>query len=256
VRRSDVQAWTAGLGLAPTTVQQALRLLSSIFRAAVHDRLVRGNPCDGVRLARREGSLLTAPTIGEVQALAGGIVAPLRAAVLVAAMTGVRQGELFGLTEDRVRWLDRTVVIDRQLLTDRGGVRLGPCKTTRSVRSIPATDGVLELLAEQVRVYGLGPDGLVFHEGGRAWRRHAAAKEMRAAGGSGWHGLRHHCASVLIAQGLSVTAVAAVLGDSPAVTLSTYSHWWPSEDEAIRAAVVRAWEPVARPLRGLADGDT
>jgi site-specific recombinase XerD len=69
---------------------------------------------------------------------------------------------------------------------------------------------------------------------------------MRAAGesvqvGAGWHALRHHAASVLIAQGLSVTAVAAVLGHSPAECLSTYAAWWPSEDEAIRSAFVRAW---------------
>ena len=58
---------------------------------------------------------------------------------------------------------------------------------------------------------------------------------------AGWHALRHHCASVLIAQGLSVTAVAAVLGHSPGECLRTYAAWWPSENDVIRTAHERAW---------------
>ena len=63
---------------------------------------------------------------------------------------------------------------------------------------------------------------------------------------SGWHALRHHAASVLIGQGLSLTAVAATLGHSPAECLATYAGWWPNEGEQIRAAVARAWQtPIA-----------
>ena len=62
---------------------------------------------------------------------------------------------------------------------------------------------------------------------------------------AGWHALRHHCASVLIAEGLGVTAVAAVLGHSPAECLRTYAAWWPSENDAICAALERAWSGAA-----------
>ena len=89
-------------------------------------------------------------------------------------------------------------------------------------------------------------DGLVFNLRGRPWRRNAGGVAIRRAAKvagleAGWHGLRHHCASVLIAQGLSVTAVAAVLGHSPSECLRTYAAWWPSQNDAIRAALEQAW---------------
>ena len=55
--------------------------------------------------------------------------------------------------------------------------------------------------------------------------------------------------SVLISQGLNVTAVAAVLGPSPAECLKSYAGWWPSEDEQFRAAVARAWNAPAASSR-------
>lgn len=251
LRTSELQTFVGALRetLAPATVEGVHRLLAQILRAAVVDRVLPFSPSDGVRLPRRDGQMVAPLTIVDVERLAAGIVAELRAAVLFAAMTGLRQGELFGLTEDRVRWLAREVVIDRQLLTEPGGLRLGPLKTSRSVRVVPLTDGAVELLSEQVRTYGFGDLGVVFHRDGRPWRRNRASAAMRDAGGSGWHALRHHCASVLIAQGLSVTAVAAVLGHSPAECLSTYAAWWPSEDESIRAALVKAWAAAEDRLR-------
>jgi len=48
-------------------------------------------------------------------------------------------------------------------------------------------------------------------------------------------------ASSLIASGLSVAAVQAVLGhSSPAETLGVYTHLWPSDEERTREAIERA----------------
>ena len=245
LRRSELQAWVTGLGqtLAPATVEGTHRLLASILRSSVHDRIIPVSPADGVRLPRREGVMIAPPTVAEVEALAEAITSDLHGAVLFAALTGVRQGELFGLTEDRVRWLRREIVVDRQLITPpRSAPVLGPCKTARSVRTVPLADRAVQILSEQIGAYGPGEGGVIFHRAGKPWRRNRAADAIKATEmGVGWHALRHHCASVLIAQGLSVTAVAAVLGHSPAECLATYAAWWPSEDEAIRTALSRAW---------------
>jgi hypothetical protein len=53
-----VQAWVTELGtrLAPATVAECHRLLSATLRAAVRDRYISANPCDGIKLpARRKG---------------------------------------------------------------------------------------------------------------------------------------------------------------------------------------------------------
>ena len=55
--------------------------------------------------------------------------------------------------------------------------------------------------------------------------------------GDGWHQLRHHHASLLIAAGLSPVAVAHRLGHKDATeTLQTYAHLWPNDDERMVAA--------------------
>jgi len=247
IRRSEIQGWLAGLELAPSTREGTFRLLASILKSATQDRLIHVSPAAGVRLPRREGVVVSPLTVAEVQVLADKITPALSAAVLVAAMTGLRQGELFGLTEDRVRWLERSLVIDRQLVTETGRVGFGPTKTSRSTRTVPVTPRVMELLAEQVATFGTGVDGLVFHHDGRPWRRNQAGREMQRAGGTGWHPLRHHCASVLIKNGVGVTAVAAMLGHTPAECLATYAAWFPSEDDVLRTAMSGAW--TTTPLR-------
>ena len=55
------------------------------------------------------------------------------------------------------------------------------------------------------------------------------------------HDLRHVAASALIASGLSVSAVQAVLGHaSAAETLDVYTHFWLSDDKRTRDAIDRA----------------
>ena len=258
LRTSEIQAWALQLEdrYAPSTVEGTVRLLRAILRAAVADRVIARSPADGVRLRRREGAIVVPLTVEQVRALADAAPAGLSAAVVLTACTGLRQGELFGLTVDRVAWLKREIVVDRQLVTPSSGPpAFGPCKTSRSVRTVPVADHALAVLAEHVRRHGHGADGLLFHRDGKPWPRDRGAEAFKRLAKaaevetSGWHALRHHCASVLIAAGLSVTAVAAVLGHSPAECLATYAHWWPSEHEQIRAGVAQAWERVADSTR-------
>ena len=138
--------------------------------------------------------MLVPLTVDEVRALAAAAPPELEAAVVLAATTGVRQGELFGLSADRVAWLKREVVVDRvawlkrevvvdrQLVTPtRGTPRFGPCKTSRSVRTVPVADHALETLGRHVELYGSGEGGLVFHRAIGA--RGLAAGRPRRSGG-------------------------------------------------------------------------
>jgi hypothetical protein len=54
IRPSEVQAWAKGMTdrLAPSTVGVVHGVVSGIFRAAVRDRLIVANPCDGTRLPK------------------------------------------------------------------------------------------------------------------------------------------------------------------------------------------------------------
>ncbi len=60
------------------------------------------------------------------------------------------------------------------------------------------------------------------------------------------HDLRHHYASVLLAQGESVVAVAERLGHHNAsLVLSTYGHLMPDSEDRTRRAIDNAWSACA-----------
>ena len=70
-----------------------------------------------------------------VEALTDAMPDRYRALVTLAAGTGLRQGEAFGLTVDRIDFLRRQLTVDRQLVTmpDRAPY-LTPPETAASVR--------------------------------------------------------------------------------------------------------------------------
>ena len=81
----------------------------------------------------------------------------------MAAGSGLRQGELFGLTVDRVDFLRREIRIDRQLIMGgKSRNTFAAPKTKKSVRTIPVAQDVVDSLAAHLAEYGSGPDEVVF----------------------------------------------------------------------------------------------
>jgi integrase len=251
---SEVQAWVKRLSvggpdrqaLAPSTVAVVHSIVSSVFKAAVRDRRIPANPCEGTRLPKRERARIVPLATEQVEALTAAVPSELRALVTFAAGTGVRQGELLGLTLDRVHFLRREVTIDRQLVKVDGATPIwGPPKTEASYRTIPLPNVVLEALQEHLAAYEVEPDGLLFTRAGVPYTRQTfghlwrpAARPLGIPAGQGLHALRHYYASLLIRHGESVKTVQARLGHaSAAETLDTYSHLWPDSDDRTRDAV-------------------
>lgn len=272
IRPSQIEAWSKRLAdtLAPATVRGLHRYLSGILAAAVRDRLIPTNPMDGVRQPKQAARKQVVPlSVDEVLRLADAVPDRWRAAVLLAAGTGMRQGEVFGLTVDRIDWLRRTARVDRQLVLVPGAPpSLAPPKTDASVRTIPLPGVVVDALAAHLAAHPAGPDGLVFTSPeGQPQRRTAFSARVwrpavKAAGldqyddgeGATFHDLRHHYASLLIRFGESVKTVQARLGHaSAAETLDTYSHLWPDSDDRTRDAVDSALRPA---IRGAPSGAT
>lgn len=146
----------------------------------------------------------------------------LRALVTFTAGAGMRQGEVLGLTVDRLDMLRRTVTVDRQLVTRPGKVtEFGPPKTKASNRTIPLPQVVVDALA--ALVFRLDRQPITRQAFGHVWRPAARAAGLPA--GTGMHSLRHYCASLLIRYSESVKTVQARLGHASASeTLDTYSH--------------------------------
>jgi integrase len=251
---SEIQAWVTRLGtsdgrrkgLSPATVGVVHSIVSGVMKAAVRDRRIVANPCEGTKLPKVERKRVIPPSTEQVQAIRDAMPEGLRALGTFAAGTGMRQGECFGLTVDRIDFLRRTVEVDRQLVTLPGQPpTLAPPKTAASVRTIPLPQVVVDALAAHLRDYPAAPDGYVFTLGGEPITRQAfghlwrpVVKTAGMPAGTGFHSLRHYFASLLIRHGESVKTVQARLGHARATeTLDTYSHLWPDSDDRTREAI-------------------
>jgi integrase len=245
LRKGDVQAFITGLKLAPSTVAVVFQHLNAVLQAAVEDRLIVTNPAKGVKLPERQAGEVVPPTVAQVEAIYDAAAEWFRPAIVIGAGLGLRQGEVSGLTADRIDWLGRAVRVDRQLVTrwtDKVKASdFAPPKTRAAIRTIPASSFVLAELGEHV---GRRHEGFVLHREGEAvdfnafnyqWRKATAAVGL---GGLRYHALRHGFASMLIAAGCSVKAVQRALGhSSAATTLNLYAHLWPGDEDRIRQAV-------------------
>jgi integrase len=217
---SEVQAWVKLLGtgdraarrkpLAPATVGVIHGVVSGIFRSAIRDRRIMANPCEGTRLPRVERRRIMPLTTTQVETLREHLPDDLKALVTFAAGTGMRQGEIFGLTRNRLRLLgaNPVVTVDRQLLTRLKCVtEFGPLKTRASYRTIPLPATVVDALNSHLAARDIGDDDLIFTLDGRpitrqafghVWRPVAKVAGLNQATGPGMHALRHYYASLLI----------------------------------------------------------
>lgn len=179
---SDIQAWVTGLELAPATVGVVHGIVSTIMKAAIRDRRIVGNPCEGSKLPKVERKRIVPLTTDQVNAVRDALPPELRALITLAAGTGMRQGECFGLTVDRVKFLERTVTVDRQLVTVAGQApTFGPPKTQASNRIIPLPQVVVDALAAHLAEFPAESDGLVFTLSGKPITRQTFGHKWRPA---------------------------------------------------------------------------
>jgi integrase len=261
VRPSEIQAWVTARSavLGPVTLRMRLSLLRSVFAAAVLDGVIAKSPVlpnSRLSLPRDDRAKFVPLTVEQVRAWADAARPRLRGMILVQAALGLRISELRGLRVQDVDFLRREVRIDEQL--DATGTRRVPLKTATSRRVVPLPQVAAEVLAAHIAQFPPGDDGLIFTgahghgwaSGGWLWRRYR--ESAAAAGlpeGTMSHDLRHHYASVLLAGGESVHAVAERLGDTAQMALTVYGHVMPDREETTRRVVDAAWADADRSER-------
>ena len=238
---------TLSLGLAPATVELVYRYVVTIFGAAVADNRLKSTPCVNVKLPRIDKPKVVPLSTEIVQGLIDGVPPRYRALLVLARGTGLRSGELRGLSLDSINFFRRTVTVERQLVNVRKGEAIfGPPKTPTSHRTVPLSDSVVDALVAHHREFGVGDDHLFFttKRGLPISRSHFSAmwrpvaRSLGLYRDSGLHDLRHFYTSLLIHRGASVKAVQDCLGHKSAIeTLDTYGHLWPNSDDSIRAAI-------------------
>jgi len=276
IQRSEIRAWVKDRSrvLKPNSLRGPYNVLSAVFKAAVYDGALRATPCHEIVLPDDRKPDLVPLEPEAVNALVAATPDRYRAAVLLAAASGLRQGEVFGIEVGHINFLRRTVRVGQQLVgPDKGVPYIGEPKTHESYRTVPLAQSAVDALAAHlaqfpargVRVEDRTDRQKPTHRAARlvflsertdtirrgswakVWARtvkranaalETAGSDVRVPVDTTMHDLRHFYASLLIAAGQSPKTVQKRLGHAkPSITLDIYTHLWPKEDDATAAVV-------------------
>lgn len=231
-------------GLSPRSVRFIRGTLRTALQQAVRWGQLPRNVAalvDGPRTERYEIKPLDASEAKKLLAALDGD--RLRALYTVALTMGLRQGEALGLRWSDVDLATGYLKVEKQLQRFDGTFKLLDLKTSRSRRSLAMPVSVanelvqhrrrqMEELRDRPDSNGFGlvftrPDGgpldgtVVTHQFHRLLNK-AGLPQRR------FHDLRHSCATLLLAQGVSPRVVMEILGHSQiALTMNTYTHVLP-----------------------------
>nr|WP_325196450.1 tyrosine-type recombinase/integrase [uncultured Oscillibacter sp.] len=140
-------------GYAGSTIRQTYITMGTLFKSALMNDLIAKHPMDGVRYTKpvRAVDDIKYLTVEEQKKF---LLAAKRshnyAQYALILETGLRTGELVGLTWDAIDWEKRTLTVNKTLeyRHHQGYWRAEPPKTQQSYRTIPLTDRAYEILRE------------------------------------------------------------------------------------------------------------
>ncbi|ATG52637.1 site-specific integrase [Brachybacterium vulturis] len=216
-----------------TAAAQAYRLLRAVLNQAASDGLIPHNPARVKGAGQVDHPERLPLSAEEVSALAAAVPAELSTAVLVAAWSGLRPGELFALRRTDVDTTARTVTVRRALVEVPGSpITYGPPKSAAGRRTVSLPESVAAALADHLAEHtGPGAEALVFATpAGGPWRgadRTRALRRAREAIGrpdATWHHLRHTGATLAAIAGATQAELQARIGHSTPRAAAIYQH--------------------------------
>lgn len=231
-------------GLSP----KSLKNIQGVFHKALEQARKLGylkvNPLDAVILPRVEKKQIHAMEDSDMVAFLDAIKGhPYERLLFVTVFTGLRQGEVLGLTWDCVDFENNTLLINKQHNRVKGEkeYKFSSLKNDR-VRMLTVAEGVMEILRQQKAwqeemAEAMGDefdnrDNLVFtNEHGRyvanqaAYRNFESVMKKIGLGDMRYHDLRHTFAVNSLKAGDDIKTVQENLGHATAsFTPGTYAH--------------------------------
>ncbi len=244
-----VREWNAGMikkTNGATTPAKCYRLLRTILGTAVEDNLLRANPCSIKGAGVERAPERPIATLEQVYELADLIEPRLRLMVLLATFASLRQGELRGLTRERVDVQHHEVAVVEQIqdLKD-GSVIVRPPKSAAGVRHVAYPPSLTaEVEHHLVEHAAPGPKGLLFCTADgdpiRKANLHRAWDQARKAVGLEhlhFHDLRHTGNTMAASAGASTRELMDRMGHTSARAALIYQHGTRERDQAIARAL-------------------
>jgi len=248
VRTVEVEAWLRRLPLARSSCAKIRNVMSVLFNHACRYEFFDRNP---IRLVRQSAKRRTAPNVlspDEIKALVNALDIREKALVLLAASTGLRQSEMFGLKWRDIDFDLKTINVTRSIVY---GI-VGQCKTESSQKPVPAHALLLEAFTawRKQQPYER-PDDWVFASGRHRGRKpiwgqgilrrfiRPKAREIGIDKRFGWHTFRHTYSTLLRSVGTEFKVMQELLRHSSLrSTLDVYTQAMTPSKKAAQDAVM------------------
>lgn len=259
--------------LGPDTKAAVFVLLRMALQAAVEKQLIRANPTDDVELPKKARKVkphaYSPADVAELLNHLAGHDTWLLAVVM--AYTGMRRGEVCALRRSSIDFDRGEIYVRATVKRLHRKLIVGPPKTANSERTIAITEDLAQPLrrhlAEQDRIareLGLTPmpDWFIFVKPKGGWS--AAEPRCPSALGESMqhrlrntrfadfspHDFRHAHATALLRAGINPKAVAARIGDTIEVLMSTYAHELTGDAEHVASTFAQLLSGVELPAGG------
>lgn len=248
VRTIHVESWLRRLPLAKSSCAKIRNVMSVLFNHACRYELFDHNP---IYLVRQSAKRRRPPTVlvpGEIKALVDNLDVRERTLVLLAASTGLRQSEMFGLKWGDIDFAQNNMSVTRSIVY---GV-VGPCKTESSQKPVPIPPILADALLQWKKgIRYTNADDWVFaskrYRGRRPiWGQAILRKYIRPVTQRvgiekrfGWHTFRHTYSTLLRSVGTEFKVMQELLRHSSLrSTLDVYTQAVTPAKHAAQAAVL------------------
>jgi integrase len=258
-------------GKSPKTIRNLHATVSSALHQAERWGWVARNAAEHAKPPRDSQRRLQTPSVDVVKSIVLAAeardphLAPL---LMLAALTGMRRGELCALRWSDVRLEAGELHVSRSIVVVPGGLAEKSTKTDRDRQVALDSVGVAVLRLHRAQGEGLAaivkcnigptsfvfspePDGTVPYRPDTVTSFFIRVRDSLGLVGVRLHDLRHFTATQLIGAGVDVRTVAGRLGHSdPSLTLRTYAHVLEDRDRAAASVMGRMLSETESALSG------
>ena len=248
-------------GRVNSTVNKYTKLMSEIYSFMIDNDVVNKNPLARIKaLKETKNNKIRALSTEEVQVLLSKtkqVYPDFYPLLFTALFTGMRQGELLGLTWSSINWVKGKIKIDKNYTHGRVGT-----PKTNKIRYVDMSNELAKVLKEwrlacpnsDLDLVFPNSEGLYFDANNMLKRRFKPALRRAGIDEIRFHDLRHTYASLLLANGAPMKYVQSQLGHaSITMTMDLYTHLLPEvNDKCINLlnnivnATVEAQEKIVR----------
>lgn len=223
VTYSDLKHGIDSSGGAEKSRNRKIVVTKALFRYAQNYKIIVENPAENLKKIKiRTRDSLNVLTEFELQSLLSRARTELKFSdylqIAICAKTGIRAGEMLGLTNDCIDLEKHEITINKQMGLEKGGRTLTPCKTHNSNRTVPIPKSLVKDIKLYKELYPAQIDNRLF----RRKSVNNISKIVKKHTGHGIHCLRHTYATRLLAAGTDIKTVSALLGDTVATVINTY----------------------------------